>query len=92
MLEAADKYLDKRIKITHPEGGLFLYVTMPDKTDISKLCQDLGKNKVAVVPGATFSPDLTVPSYSVRLNFSMPSLENIDKGMKILGEVTKKYL
>ena len=92
MLEAADKYLDKRIKITHPSGGLFLYLTMPDNTDISKLCQDLGNNKVAVVPGATFSPDLNVPSYSVRLNFSMPSLENIDKGMKILGMVTKKYL
>ena len=52
--------------------------------------RDAIANKIAVVPGSTFLPhEETMVSHSFRLNFSMPSEEQIEKGIKILGEMTR---
>ena len=48
------------------------------------------EKKVAVVPGATFNADPDAPSHSYRLNYSMPSDEDIIKGVAVLGEVARE--
>ncbi len=92
MLDAADRFFDPRVTVTRPEGGLFLWATLPEGADMPAFCKAALSEKVAVVPGSSFMArpeDLTT---AVRLNYSMPSFEQIDKGMEILGRVQRDFL
>ncbi len=90
MLEQMDKYFDPRVSFTRPQGGLFLWVTLPEEVDMMQFTRDAVAKKVAVVPGSAFLPhEETMVSHSFRLNFSMPSNEQIETGIKILGEMTR---
>lgn len=89
MLEQMDKYFDPRVTFTRPQGGLFLWATLPEEVDMMQFTRDAVAKKVAVVPGSAFLPhEETMISHSFRLNFSMPSEEQIETGIKILGEMT----
>ncbi len=81
----------KGITYTRPDGGLFLWAQLPHGMDgeaLFKQCVDAG---VAFVPGTHFFPEGGHKN-TIRLNFSMPSLEQIDKGMDILKGVIKKNM
>ena len=75
-----------------PDGGLFIWCTMPDGSDSMKFCAIASKRLVAAVPGASFAADEHEISPSFRLNFSLPTEEQIYAGMKILGEAADEYL
>ncbi len=92
MLAALDKYMPKEIKYTRPEGGLFLWCTLPDGMDSSAFVKEAVARKVAVVTGAAFCCDPDGKSDSFRLNYSMPSDEDIERGVKILGELAAEIL
>ncbi len=92
MLDAIDTYFDKRVKTTRPEGGFFLWVTLPDEMDMMAYVRACTARKVAVVPGNTFQADEDAPCHSVRLNFSMPTAEQIEKAVRIMGEIQKEML
>jgi len=76
------------IDFTEPEGGLFIWGTLPDG-DMAYFCKKAVENKVAIVPGNAFLVNEKDTSYSFRLNFSMPSNEQIEKGVEILSGVAK---
>lgn len=89
MLEQMDKYFDPKVTYTRPQGGLFLWATLPEHVDMMQFCRDAVAKKVAVVPGSAFLPhEETMVSHSFRMNFSMPSMEQIETGVKALGEMT----
>ncbi len=92
MLSEMDKCFPEQVKYTRPEGGLFLWVTLPDYVDPTAFIKDTVANDVAVVPGATFLPDTSMTSHSFRMNYSTPTDEQIVKGVAILGEVLKKHV
>ena len=92
MIESLEKYLPKEIEFTRPEGGLFLWCTLPEKVDMNAFVKRAIENKVAVVPGTTFNCDTTAPSRCFRLNYSTPSDENIVKGCKILGDTAREFI
>jgi 2-aminoadipate transaminase len=56
------------------------------------LCRLGSRRKVAAVPGQTFAVDDQKPSPGFRLNFSMPSPEQIDRGMALFGEALDELL
>lgn len=90
MLKSFEKYFpeNKGIKWTKPEGGLFLWVTLPDNMNADELFYDVIKNNVAYVIGSAFYGD--EPKYnSFRMNFSYPTEDKIEEGVKRLGEVLK---
>ena len=87
MIELMDKYFPSCVKHTNPEGGLFLFCTMPDGIDSKELLLKAIEKNVAFVPGATTMLDTTKTYSSFRLNYSMASFEQIEKGIKILAEV-----
>jgi 2-aminoadipate transaminase len=87
-----EKNLPAAIKFTNPEGGLFLWGTLPDGVDMNAFCKDAVEHNVAVVPGTAFMVDETAPTQSFRLNYSTPSDEAIIKGCKILGEVSRTWV
>ena len=87
--EAVKKYLPGTAEVTNPEGGIFLWLDLPGKTDAMEFTRRCMDKKVAVVPGNSFNCDEEEPSSGVRLNYSMPTFEQIDTAMQKIGEVVK---
>lgn len=92
MLEALEKYMPKEVKFTRPEGGLFLWCTLPDGIALDDFMKKAIEQKVFVVTGKAFNCDENAPSDSFRLNYSMPSDEEIDKGIRILGDIIRDLM
>ncbi|MBQ4353716.1 MAG: PLP-dependent aminotransferase family protein [Clostridia bacterium] len=90
MLSELDKHMPKCVKYTRPEGGLFIWCTLPNGTDCSEFIKKALERKVAVVPGTAFNCDTEAPSDSFRLNYSTPSDEDIVRGIGILSELAKE--
>jgi len=79
------------VSCVRPDGGLFLWCNLPQGFDSAALCRLAGTYKVAVVPGATFSDVQGAVSPGFRLNFSLPSIEQIDEGMGLLTKALEEY-
>lgn len=92
MLSCLDKYMDKRVTWTKPQGGLFLWCTLPDGLDGYDFSKFACEKGVAVVPGCCFMVDDDAICSAFRLNYSTPSDENIEKGVKILAAAATEYI
>ena len=92
MISALEKHLPPEITFTRPEGGLFLWCTLPEEVDMNAFVQEALARKVAVVPGTAFNCDTSAPSRSFRLNYSTPTDEEIEEGVKRLGEAARAVL
>lgn len=91
MLDEIDKNFSKKITVTKPEGGLFIWATLPEGSDMMGFCNTaVKKYKVAVVPGTAFLIHETDKTSSFRLNFSTPTDEQLIKGCEILGKLSKE--
>ena len=90
MLAALEAKMPKGITWTHPEGGMFVWVTLPDGYDgASLLAEALRSEKVAFVPGRAFFPDGSGGN-TLRLSFSCASEQMIDEGIKRLGRLLRR--
>lgn len=92
MLTAMDKYFPEKAVYTRPDGGIFLWVTLPEGVDTKALLKKAIDKKVAFVPGNSFMVDAAKPSNCFRLNFTTVSNEKIDLGIKVLGDLLKEEL
>jgi 2-aminoadipate transaminase len=86
MLAAMGHYFPSEITWTRPQGGLFLWVTLPKKLDSVARLEKAVANKVAFVPGSAFFPDGGTQN-TMRLNFSNAQPEQIEIGIRRLGQV-----
>lgn len=91
MLDALERYFPPGAQWTHPKGGLFLWATLPQEIDTLAMMPKALENKVAYVPGTAFFPDGSGTN-TFRLNFSNATPENIEIGIRRLGEVITKEL
>ena len=83
----------KKISYIKPQGGLFVWCTLPDNCDMNAFCKKAVQDyKIAIVPGNSFSIDQNEVSHSFRLNYSTPTNEQIEKGMEILAKMTRDML
>ncbi len=83
----------KKISYIKPEGGLFIWCTLPDDCDMNAFCTKAVRDyKVALVPGNAFSIQDDEVSHSFRLNYSTPTDDDIRKGMEILARMTREML
>lgn len=80
------------IQFEMPEGGLFIMAHFPQGYDTLPFVQEALARKVITVPGSAFTPNPDLPNNTLRLNFSMPSLEQIKDGMNILGALSREML
>ena len=92
MLECLEKELPASVTFTRPEGGLFIWVTLPDGVDATAFLKACMEQKLMIVPGATFNCDVTEGSMSFRLNYSTPSDEQIKEGVTRLGRVAREFV
>ncbi|MCR5167179.1 MAG: PLP-dependent aminotransferase family protein [Oscillospiraceae bacterium] len=91
MLDCIKESFPECVSYTRPQGGLFIWVTLPDGADMLGFCKTaVEKYKVAVVPGTAFMTHESDPCCSFRLNYSTPTDENIEKGCRILGSLLKE--
>lgn len=82
---------DMGVAWTKPEGGLFLWLTVPENINTLELFYMSIKEKVAFVPGEVFYPRPFRRYNTLRINFSYPTKEEIVEGVMRLSSVIKKY-
>lgn len=92
MCECMDKYFPSCVTHTKPEGGLFLFCEMPEKYDAKEIMAMAVERGVAFVPGSTTMIDDKAKYSTFRMNYSTASKEEIEKGIKILGDLLKEVV
>lgn len=91
MLDAFKKYMPDGVSWTEPEGGLFLFVTLPEHMDAEELFKIAIDQKVAFVLGKVFHCDGSGKN-TMRLNFSFMSKELNDEGVKRLADAIRQIM
>lgn len=91
MLDSLEEHMPEGVTWTHPEGGLFLWVRLPEKVDATAMLQEAIEEKVAYVPGEFFHP-FGDGQNTMRLNFSYCNPEKINEGINRLGKAIKQKL
>jgi 2-aminoadipate transaminase len=91
MLDSLEEHMPEGVKWTHPEGGLFLWMTLPENLNSTEMLPGVIEENVAYVPGEFFHPDCSGKN-TIRLNFSFCSPEKINEGIARLGKAFKKKL
>lgn len=91
MLEALEKYMPEDVTWTRPEGGLFLWVRLPEDMSADDMFADAIKENVAYVIGSAFHCDGSGKN-TMRLNFSYPTVSEIEEGVKRLAGAINKRL
>lgn len=87
MLSAMDRFFPPEVEWTHPEGGLFLWGTVPEWLDMTSVLKTaIEEEQVAFVPGTSFYP-CGGGKNTMRLNFSNATPEKIQDGISRLGRV-----
>ncbi|MBR7008522.1 MAG: PLP-dependent aminotransferase family protein [Ruminococcus sp.] len=90
MIEQMKKNFSSKIVYEVPQGGLFIWCTLPDGCDMPAFCKKaVSEYKVAVVPGNAFMIHESDKTSSFRLNFSTPTDEQIIRGCEFLGKLSK---
>lgn len=80
-----------QLTFVRPEGGMFLWARLPANVQVPRFVADCLAQKLAVVPGSAFLADESGECPYVRLNFSTPANEQIDRGVDIMANVLAKY-
>ncbi len=91
MLKTLAEVMPRNVSWTRPEGGLFLWVTLPKHMDAMALLQKAVERKVAYVAGVDFYPDCDVKN-DLRLNFSYSTKAQIVDGLKRLAQTIKENM
>ena len=91
MLSLLEEHMPAEVKWTHPEGGLFLFLTLPEGFDAVAFYDKALTAGVAYVAGEFFHPDRSGKN-TMRLNFSFMTPERISEGVRLLAELLKNEI
>lgn len=93
MMDLMDEYLVP-LGITYAKitGGLFTMCTLPKHIDMPKFCKEAVLNNVCVVPGNAFLTEENEECHTFRVNFSTPTDEQLERGIKLLAQTANKYI
>jgi 2-aminoadipate transaminase len=89
MVESIRNYFPEEVSYTNPEGGMFIWATLPERMNSGELIKKAIVEKVVFVPGKSFFTGDEGHRH-MRLNYSNSSEEMIEEGIKRLGNVMKK--
>lgn len=89
MIQAMEKYFPPTVKYTKPNGGMFLWVTLPDGVSAMDLFPKAMEKKVAFVPGDPFYIGVENAN-TMRLNYTNADAATIDEGIHRLGDLLKE--
>jgi 2-aminoadipate transaminase len=91
MLDALEKYMPDQVRWSKPTGGMFLWLTLPERIDTKDIFMTAIEHDVAYVIGRPFHCDRSGGN-TMRLNYSFPSAEQIETGIQRLSGAIKAVL
>ncbi len=92
MLSAIADHFPSEVRYTRPDGGMFIFATLPQGLSALKLFDLAAREKVAFVPGQAFHPYGNGGDDCLRLSYSTLDGDAIEEGIRRLGRVMKKQL
>ena len=92
LLKSLEEAVGDKLTWNQPQGGLFVWCTLPDGVDMPAFCGAAAQAGVAVVPGSAFLVKLGAPCQSFRVNFSTPTNKQLTDGAEILGRVLHDFV
>lgn len=90
-VECIERYFPKNIKFTHPEGGLFTWIELPEGISARDVLDKCLEKRIAFVPGGSFFPNRNREN-TFRINYSNMPEDKIEKGLRIIAEVVKEEI
>lgn len=91
MLDTFREYGSSKVHLTEPTGGMFVWMTLPDYVDCDAFFEEAITRKVGIVKSGAFAADGVPYGQHFRLSYTVPSIDDIRKGMQIIGELTREY-
>jgi len=91
MMSSIEKYFPEGVKYTNPEGGMFLWGSLPNNLSAMKLFEAAIKDKVAFVPGDPFYVDNQITN-TFRLNYTSADEPTIEEGIKRLAHAIRQNI
>lgn len=91
MLECLQREMPRGTRWTEPDGGFFIWVTLPDGANADELVKECARNGALYNPGSCFYTDWE-PKPTLRLGFSTLPPEQVSQGLKRMGEVFRRHL
>lgn len=92
MTDALDEYCSKKVTYKKPEGGMFLWLEIPEDADSELFFDKCLENRVCIIPAQAFQTDLSKgKNNAFRLNYTAMDDEKIIEGIKLLGEVSHTF-
>lgn len=92
MIEMIEECFPPEIQYVKPEGGMFLWLSLPEGVSARTLLEESLRHDVLFVPGDAFYPNEKGGHNHLRLSFSNADAAKIEKGMQGMGEAAKKVL
>lgn len=86
-----ERYFPDQIKFTRPQGGLFTWIELPEGISAREILNECLEKKIAFVPGDSFFPNKNKGN-TLRINYSNMPEDKIEGGLKVLGEIVRKYV
>jgi 2-aminoadipate transaminase len=90
LMETLDEQFGTAAEFADPQGGIFLWVKLPDAVDALRLHQAALKEGVAINPGPEWSTDAKHSRSRLRLCFASPTHAEIREGIAILADVCRR--
>ncbi len=91
MLEALEEFMPEGVEWTKPDGGMFVWVTLPEGIDTKLMMEKAVAKGVAYVPGEAFFAHRDVKN-TLRLNFTYVPEETLREGVRRLAEVIEEEI
>jgi 2-aminoadipate transaminase len=91
MYESLTREMPDGVRWTRTEGGFFLWLTLPPRTDVAKVAARMTEERVIALPGTECFPDGR-GSHNVRLAFSLQPPDRIAEGIRRLGRAIRAGL
>jgi len=87
MLSDLERYMPESVTWTKPQGGIFLWMTLPENVNADELFHAAAQRQVSFIPGSKFYPQGQERYNKLRLNFSFATPQQIETGIRRLAEL-----
>lgn len=93
MEKCMDEYFPEEVKHSSPAGGMFIWTTLPEYSDVQKFCEESAiRLHIPITPGNGFCVTEPKKCTSMRFNFVKESVEDIAYGIKSVGNLMEQYV
>lgn len=92
LLAALDQYMPPGFTWTHPDGGMFAWISGPDNFDADQFLPKAIESGVVYLPGSAFMADPSRGRRNLRLCFAAAPLSDIEPGIKILADTIRQHV